>query len=135
MPATIRRSFVARSLGLLLVAGCASAPAAGGAAGRGPLDVITRAELAEPSLTGTTVLEAIRRLRPRFLNERGAGLHGEMETAQVSINGSQPGALAELSRIDVADVQEIRYLSTADAGLRFGLKGSMAPVLLVTLRH
>jgi hypothetical protein len=127
-----RRWFVAQSLGLLLIAGCASAPAGQGSRASG--DVITHADLADPALTGSTVLEAIRHLRPRFLNERTSGIHGEAESAQVSVNGGAPGPLSDLSRLDIGDIQEIRYLSTADASLRFGLTGSMRPVLLVTLR-
>lgn len=134
MPTVSRRSFVAQSLALLALAACASAPAAGTPAGKTTGDVITRAELADPSLAGTSVLDAVRRLRPRFLNQRQTGLHAESEGAQVSINGNQPGPLTDLARVEIGDVEEIRYLNAADANLRFGLASAMRPVLVVTLR-
>jgi hypothetical protein len=95
-------------------------------------DVITREELADPSLVGSTALEAVTRLRPRFVNSRSGTPGGTREQVQISINGGPPMALGELARIELPPVTEIRYLSTADAGLRFGLRGSMGPVLLVT---
>jgi hypothetical protein len=98
-------------------------------------DVITEQELADPSLAGSSVLDAVRRLRPRFLNQRSAGLKGEDNTARVSVNGATLVAPSELAHIGVAEVSEIRYLSVADAGLRFGLNGTMGPVLLVTLKR
>jgi hypothetical protein len=94
--------------------------------------VITRQELADPVLNAGTLLEAIQRLRPRFVADRGGAIGGVKEPVQISINGGDPMALGELARIGVSEVTEIRYLSTADAGLRFGLRGSMGPVLLVT---
>ena len=134
MPIFTRRSFATQSLGLMLLAACASAPAAGTSSNASARDVITRTELSDPGFTGLTVVEAIRRLRPRFLNQRQNGLHPDEDGAQVSINGGPPGALSDLARIEVADVDEIRYLNAADANLRFGLASAMRPVLLVTLR-
>lgn len=128
-----------RSLALLLlVLGCASSggtAAQGAGVTHGNPDVITRQELADPALAGDTVVEAVRRLRPRFLNERGGTRRGGPERVQVSVNGADPVPLGELSRLELADVEEIRYLSVADAGLRFGLRGNMVPVILVTLRQ
>jgi hypothetical protein len=55
------------------------------------------------------------------------------EGVQLSVNGADPVAVAELARMGISEVTEIRYLSVADAGLRFGLRGSMGPVLLITI--
>jgi hypothetical protein len=74
---TFRRPwFIPYALLVALASSCASSP---GTAASGPAptrasnsDVITRDELADPSLAGSTLLEVVRRLRPRFLNERGA---------------------------------------------------------------
>jgi hypothetical protein len=119
----------------LLALACASGSAGGSAPeGRSSRnsDVITRQELSDPVLAAGTLLEAIQRLRPRFVADRGGAMGGVKEPVQISINGGDPMALGELSRITIPEVTEIRYLSTADAGLRFGLRGSMGPVLLVT---
>jgi hypothetical protein len=95
-------------------------------------DVITHQELADPALAGGTLLDAIQRLRPRFVADRGGAIGGVKEPVQISINGGDPTALGDLARIGISEVTEVRYLSTADAQLRFGLRGSMGPVLLVT---
>ena len=123
---------------LALIVACASSSGTSGpgaGASRSNSDVITRRELEDAALAGSTVVEAVRRLRPRFLNERGAGFGGAPEQVQVSVNGADPLPIAELSRLEVVDVEEIRYLSVAEAGLRFGLRGNMVPVILVTLRQ
>ena len=137
MSTTVRPRLLTCSVAVVLALGCASSPgAAAGSPGatRSTSDVITRQELADPSLVGATALDAVRHLRPRFLNERGGALKGASEQVQVSLNGAEPRPTSELARIDVADVEEIRYLSTAEAGLRFGLRGSMGPVLVITSR-
>jgi hypothetical protein len=136
-------SFVARLLPLVaavaLLDACATAP---GAAPPGDArasrmnnsDVITRDELADPMLTGSTLLEAVRRLRPRFLSERGGGRGGTSEAVMVTFNGSDLMPVTELARLSVTEVTEIRYLNTAAAGQRFGLAGSNGPVLILTLK-
>lgn len=115
---------------------CAASPRAGApdSAPRSDSDVITQEELADPSVAGSTLLEAVRHLRPRFLNTRSGDLRGHPEGVQVSVNGGDFVPVSELSRMTVAEVSEVRYLSVADASLRFGLQGSLRPVLLITLR-
>jgi hypothetical protein len=114
---------------------CAPSPQGAGttaAATRPSSDVITGEELADPSLAGSTVLEAIRRLRPRFLSDRGGGRRSE--EVQVSVNGSALMPASELARMSVSEVSEIRYLSLTDANQRFGLGQSTSPVLLISIR-
>jgi len=125
------------ALSALLSLACASAPGASARSNSNERvsDVITEQELADPALAGSSTLEAVQRLRPRFLNQRGAGLKGKDEGPRVSVNGAAFVAVNELAHIGIAEVSEIRYLSIADAGLRFGLDGTMGPVLLVTLRR
>jgi cytochrome c-type biogenesis protein CcmH/NrfG len=124
---------------ILAGAACAPAPATSAsnpAAVHSASDVITEKDLADPTLAGSTVLEAIRRLRPRFLNDRSGGYAGREGGPKVSMNGSAAFvAAAELSRLGVVEVSEIRYLSAADASQRFGLQGTLSPVLLVTLKR
>jgi hypothetical protein len=126
-------------VGLLVGAGCTPAPvatAANPAVTHSASDVITERDLADPTLAGSTVLEAVRRLRPRFLNDRSGGYAGREGGPKVSINGSTGFVgSAELSRLGVSEVSEVRYLSAADASQRFGLQGTLSPVLLVTLKR
>jgi hypothetical protein len=138
MSTLARPWLITRSLCLVLVcatAACAPAPAPGAGAKHGALDAITEDELADPALAGSSLADAILRLRPRFLNKRGAGLRATSESVHISYNGSEPGPTSDLSRIDISDVAEVRYLSTADASLRFGGKGTMGPVLLITTKR
>jgi hypothetical protein len=121
---------------LMLSIACASAPGApSGAGGRSGSDVITQQELADPAVAGGSLLEAIRHLRPRYLNDRSTTIGGKSEGVQVSIDGSSLVPAAELAQLAVSDASEVRYLSVADANLRFGLKGALSPVLLITLRR
>ena len=122
-----------------LVTACAPGPGTTGSATSTTArpnnsDVITRQELADPMLAGSTLLEAVRKLRPRFLNDRGGALGGGRETVMVSFNGSDLMPLEELARFGVMEVNEIRYLNTAAAAQRFGLAGSNGPVLMLTLK-
>ena len=85
-------------------------------------------------LAGSTLLEAVRKLRPRFLNDRGGAIGGGRETVAISLNGSDLLPVGELARIGVMEVNEIRYLNTAAAAQRFGMAGSNGPVLILTLK-
>ena len=139
MPSSRRPALVLLGVGALSAAGCAPAPvssASSPAAIRSASDVITEQDLADPTLAGSTVLEAIRRLRPRFLNDRSGGYAGRDGGPRVSVNGSTGFVTtSELANFGVSEVSEIRYLSAADAGQRFGLQGTLSPILLVTLRR
>jgi hypothetical protein len=136
-------SFPARFLALAvttaLISACAPAPGSAPstdvpAPRSSNSDIITRAELADPMLAGSTLLEAVRRLRPRFLNVRGASFDGTLEAVKISYDGSELLPVSELSRMEVTEVTEIRYLNTAAAAQRFGMAGSNGPVLLLTMR-
>jgi hypothetical protein len=141
--ATMSTSFAARRFLLVavivLVSACGAAPGtpeSGTTSAPRPnnSDVITRQELADPMLAGSTLLEAVRKLRPRFLNDRGGALGGARETVMISFNGSELLPLEELARVGVMEVNEIRYLNTAAAAQRFGMAGSNGPVLILALR-
>lgn len=129
-------------VGALLVA-CAPAPGPSTANAPRDRDVITANELADVRVADGSVLEAIRRLRPRFLNEgvgssmppaTPPGSKAVLNPVMASVNGASPVALSELGRMSVSEVAEVRYLSIADAGFRFGLSGNNSPVLLITLK-
>jgi hypothetical protein len=133
-----RHGLILCALTALLSPACAAPPAASASSPSPNVsssDVITEQELSDPSLAGSSALEAVRRLRPRFLNRRIAGLKESEDGPRLSVNGASPMALSELANIGISEVSEIRYLSVADAGLRFGLNSPMGPVLLVTLRR
>lgn len=134
-------AFVSVMLTALLV-GCAPAPAANPGNAPQDRDVISAQELGDARVASGSVLEAVRKLRPRFLNGLGTPAIGQVDPStaraapavMASINGASPIDLAELGRMSASEVSEVRYLSVADAGFRFGLSGNNTPVLLVTVK-
>ena len=117
---------------------CASAPSSSGGqkvdAGPKPnADVILAAELADQKVGDSDALEAVRRLRPRFLATRGSGSINNKSAGSVhiSVNGGSLQTVDNLSRLRVDEVLEIRYLSASDAAQRFGASASSGPVILV----
>ena len=89
-------------------------------------DVISRAELAEAGLQSMSVLDVVRQLRPRFLNVRGV----KSSRVLAAIDNGQVMALETLASMHVAGISEIRYLSPAQATLRYG-SGVGGPVIVV----
>lgn len=131
---------------ILLVAAMACA-SGGGAASEGTdaaapvgtarnADVISQAELADPAVATGNALEAVQRLRPRFLMTRGA-MSVKNTTAgstHVSIDGGPLLTVDALSRLRPSQLMEIRYLSASDAAQRFGTTAGSGGVILVRSR-
>ncbi len=116
---------------LLICAACASVPS-GGTTSAPPIhamNVITADELKE--FEGTDLLSAIRKLRPEFLNTRGAMGPGTINDLSVYVNGNvEDDGIRALSRIPVAHVIRVRKLTGAEAQQEFG--GGMAGAIAVT---
>jgi hypothetical protein len=99
-------------------------------------DVISAAELADPSVATGNALEAVQRLRPRFLMTRGA-MSVKNTTAgstHVSIDGGPLLTVDALSRLRPSQLLEIRYLSASDAAQRFGTAAGSGGVILAKSR-
>ena len=95
------------------LAGCGG----GGGPRRDP-NRITGEEMAD--YTTLSAVDLVRRLRPRWLQGRGAGTGGQ-NTPQLIVDGARMGdAQDALRSLSVADIQEMQYLSAADATMRFG---------------
>lgn len=110
----------------------ASDPASTVGAGRNA-DVITAAELADPAIASGDALEAVQRLRPRFLMTRGAisAKNSSAGSTHVSVDGGPLLAVDALSRLRPSQIAEIRYLSSSDAAQRFGTNAGSGGVILV----
>jgi hypothetical protein len=150
---------VPRVLATLLLAACATtgignppvnslAPDAGGdgkaeaapvrsprPAARSLRDPITAADIAR--IRAGSAYDAVVRLRAHFLGNRG--VNSFMRPVQstrptVFVDGMEVGTIFELRSIPAGDVFEIRFLSGADAMLRFG-DGYMAGIIHVTTKH
>jgi hypothetical protein len=96
-------------------------------------DVISAAELADPAIASGDALEAVQRLRPRFLMTRGA-MSVKNTTAgstHVSIDGGPLLAVDALSRLRPSQLFEIRYLNASDAAQRFGTTAGSGGVIMV----
>lgn len=123
-------TFVA-SLGLVTVlAGCASGGGAEGDGGpRRDPNLITAEELAPHS--SLTCLEAVRQLRPRWLQDRG-----RTQTAIVFRDGNRMGsAESVLSDIRASDVESLRYYSARDAVTRYGATVTGGAIEVTTRRR
>ena len=106
-------------------------------------DVITKEELTAPSISGLTVLDAVRSLRPHFLNVRGQNtvpakkadgsqvVDQESGKVHASIDGNRIVAVEELAGLRAGTVAEVRFLSPAAAMQRFGGTARQGPVILV----
>ena len=99
-------------------------------------NVITEAELADPSVGTADALTAVRKLRPSFLLSRGSGSiqNKSAGSVHVSINNGALVSLSELTSVRAADVKEIRYMSATDAAQKFGTAAGSGGVLVVKTR-
>ncbi len=78
---------------------------------------ITLEELAD--YTTLSALDAIRRLRPRWLQARGSTAGGANEPVAI-LDGARLGSPDALSSVSVSDISEMQFLNARDATLRFG---------------
>jgi hypothetical protein len=116
----------------LALSSCASGGATGGQR-RNP-NVITNAELRQTDAEGLTAFQAIQRMRPQWLRGRGVdSFGGGAALPKVLVEEAPFGEVDDLRSMDAYDVDEIRFLSAADATTRFGT-GYPAGAILVSLR-
>jgi hypothetical protein len=97
--------------------------------------VITAEELADPSVAAGDALEAVRRLRPRFLMTRGGSATSSTAgNVHISVDGGPLLTLDNLSRFRPSQIAELRYLNASDAAQRFGTNAGSGGVILVKTR-
>lgn len=129
-----RLIFVPLVAGALLGA-CASGQSGGpaGGTGRASRDVLAGEEIrAHPDIS--TALDAIRRLRPEFLRNRGmTSIRASVpEPIVVYVNGVNTGSIDILQQILATDVKEIRYINSRDATTRYGTGHVNGAIVVVT---
>ncbi len=127
---------------LLLAASTAGTACTTGSAteGGGPApaprrsSVITAEEIATSRTT--TAFEAVRELRPQWLQARGPDLItvGGRVGARVAIDGVMRGGLDEMSAVRVGNIQEIRYIRALDATTRWGAGVQGGVIEIITKR-
>ena len=80
-------------------------------------------------------MEALRQLRPEFLNPVPGGYGGsQVLTPTVIIDGVHRGGIETLRTLRLAEVRSMRYYRSIDATTRFGTQHTGA-VIDVTLRR
>lgn len=117
---------------LLAVASCAPAVSSSPGSRADGRSVITREDLADtPQLTA---YEAIRRLRPAWLRYRGQSvLSGpDREGLRIYLDGAFYGDATALGQIIVNTVQEIRFLDSRQATLRYGTGHTVGAIAIAT---
>lgn len=105
--------------------GCAS----GGTASSSDRSVITREDLV--AFSGQTCMDAVRRLRPMWLQVRSVTVSGAHRPA-VFLDGTPFGDMYALNQIMTAEVVELRYVTPADATTRFGTGYPGGAILVFT---
>ena len=85
----------------------------------------------------STVYEAVRALRPRWLQARAGATfqNRERQTAMVYIDGQLRGNLSEMWTLLPTEVQEVRFMSAADATTRFGTNHVGGAIVITTRRR
>lgn len=129
-----------RALLLAVVTACASSGAPGTArlaprALSSGSDPITEADIA--ATNAASAYDAIVRLRAQYL--RMHGINSVIHAARsirpvVFVDGQEIGPIWELRSIPARDVHEIRYLSAADATIRYG-EGYVAGIIHVLTKR
>jgi len=96
--------------------GCATSRGSEGSAAAGSRNLIAADELQDPGLQALNALEAIRRLRPRWVRGRGAA----SRAPAAFLNGSPFSGLRTLETVAVTDNVEIRFGEARDAANQYG---------------
>ena len=104
-------------------------------AGRTTRDIITRQELSSSDVNSLNVLEAIRRLRPQFVNSGVANPRdADVGRVHASLDYDSIFQVDELAQMRVRDILEIRFLNSGAALQRFGGAAFEGPVIVVITR-
>ncbi len=97
--------------------------------------VITAEEIATSRTA--TAFEAVRELRPQWLQARGPDLitAGGRSGARVAIDDVIRGPLDELSAVHIGNIREIRFISASDATTRWGAGVQGGVIEIITKRR
>ena len=132
----IRSLHLIAALLVASIPACASSPSGAGAsqqsARRGSPDRITQEELA--TIDVQNALQAVQRLRPSFLQNRGGASSSISQGPQdvvVYVDQTKMGGPNTLSQIPISDVKEIQHLSGTDATQRYGTGHGSGVIIVI----
>lgn len=94
-------------------------------------NVITRQQIEASNVS--TVYDVIRKLQPSWLRQRSRGA-GTPDPVRVYVDGVNRGGVDQLRLLDAVTVAEMRYLSSADATMRFGTGHTSGAILVFSMR-
>ncbi len=97
-------------------------------------DVISLAELSDPSIGDLDALSIIKRLRPAYLATRGgAGISVNSPVAgiHVTVDGGALQPITTLTNIRASEMIEIRYLNATAAAQAYGSAAGAAAVIVI----
>ena len=124
-------------IAMVLTAGCGGQNTGSVQPQSGGPGLLTRAELQQSSQRSKDLYEAVRSLRPNFINPLTTRSQGNQDRSlprpTVFVNGTLSGELEVMKGIMTENVQEVRFMSPSEASVEYG---SRAPggAILVTLR-
>jgi hypothetical protein len=120
MSRTIRLVLVCLTVGCTSGGGGTSAGMSAATASTRQGDLITQAEI-DSTLGLTSALDAVQRLRPRFLRNSGARSVRATESGPiVRVDNEMVGGVEALRTIGLNEIGEIRYYTAVDATARYG---------------
>ena len=135
----IRTYHLLAALVVAAAPGCASSSGGTGAsqqaspaARRGSSDRITQEELA--TIDVQNALQAVQRLRPSFLQNRGGASSSITQGPQdvvVYVDQTRMGGPNTLAQIPITDVKEIQHLSGTDATQRYGTGHGSGVIIVI----
>ena len=99
-------------------------------------NLLTADEIAAAQANTTTALDALRRLRPIWLEPRGPNSFytGGTDMPALFIDGQQFSDLSPLRTIQADQVADIRYYRADEAGAAFGIRAGSAGAIEVRLK-
>jgi hypothetical protein len=134
----IRTMRCATLLGLLLLAGCASAPQNGSSAARSS-NVLTREEIVETGLVN--MRDVLQRLRPQYLKGRGVSSTQNYDASckcyrvdepDVYVDNQRLGGLDMLNSINSRLVESVQFITGPNTGLQFGASHPAGIIHVIT---
>ena len=133
-----RYIYLLAALAVSAVPACASSPSGASNASqqssprRGSSDRITQEELA--TIDVQNALQAVQRLRPSFLQNRGGASSSITQGPQdvvVYVDQTRMGGPSTLAQIPITDVKEIQHLSGTDATQRYGTGHGSGVIIVI----
>ena len=108
------------------VVGCASSGGGSSRPAGSSSTRIVRAELAD--LTELDAMQAVNRLRPRWLQSRGG------DPVQLYVDGTRRTSSSDLQSLRPSDIEQMQFMSASDATTRVGT-GHAGGAIMVTSRR